>query len=119
MLLGSYLLTSALEVRAGEWSKLLRTLGVMLVQLALLYTLPRVLTSMTDDGTLSGRVFYPLWWLLFLIPVGYQALTRWWPTGEDVRGAERAPELPFPRQFFWAVLGIARWELFFLRSFVR
>lgn len=70
-----------------------RTLGIIGGQLAALLAVPMLLRWIAEDGTLPARPFYGLWWLMLLIPLAQDLLTRVFPPSAEVRAGERAPEL--------------------------
>ena len=91
-----------------------RTFGIITLQLVLLFTLPILLRHLSSDGTLPAIPFYGLWWLMFLIPLAHDLLTRILPPAEQIRAAERAPELRIayavvPYLLLAAHLGFLHW----------
>jgi hypothetical protein len=59
-----------------------RTLGFLVLQLAIIYGMPILLFNTSVDGRVPQRVTYGLYWLVGLLPVAYDLLAR---TGEPLR----------------------------------
>jgi len=54
----------------------LRTFGFMALQLGVIYGLPIVFALTNVDGIVSPKVMFALWWLVGLLPMAYDVVTR-------------------------------------------
>ncbi len=70
-----------------------RSFTLIVLQLAILFTLPIYLRHISIDGTLPGLPFYGFWWLALLLPLMQDLLSRFFPATPLARAAERAPEI--------------------------
>ena len=67
---------AAILLRGLKIGLSLRTFGFFAFQLAIIYALPVIFALTNEDGVVSPRIMYGLWWLVGMLPVIYDLLAR-------------------------------------------